>query len=134
MEKIKKTDKTKLMVILMVVVGLALLVFGELGGEGLFVVCHARVEFVGCDVDIVDFDVEVLSSRERVAFLFYLVVRDYDREVVDGLAIEEGRDDAFDFGIVEAHLFETVGVFVFLAEFASVDKYDLVGRARFVEK
>ena len=33
MEKIKKTDKTKLAVILMVVVGLALLVFGELGGE-----------------------------------------------------------------------------------------------------
>ena len=114
--------------------GFEAVAFGELGGEGLFVVCHARVEFVGCNVDIVDFDVEVLSCRERVAFLFYLVVRDYDREVVDGLAIEEGRDDSFDFGIIEAHLFETVGVFVFLAEFASVDKYDLVGRARFVEK
>lgn len=47
--------------------------FLKLFGEGGFVVCHALVELILRDVDIVNLDVEVLTGGEAVLFLLDFV-------------------------------------------------------------
>ena len=99
----------------------------------MFEVGHTSIDFLLGDVFIFDFDVEILSCREGIAFFFYLIVADADGEIVDGAAFAEGRNDFLDLEVAQAFLL-CVAFFIFFAQFAGVDEHHFVGSGRFVEK
>ena len=108
-------------------------VFGELLGEFGFEGGDARVEFLGGDVFVFDFDVEILSGGKAVVFFFDFVVRDDDGKIVDSFFVAKRFYDLLNFVGTKAFLF--VGAFlVFFSELGGVDKDDGICAAGFIEE
>ena len=68
----------------------------KLFGKRLLEVCHSAVKLFLCDVHIVNLYVEILTSRETVAFIILnFIVSDNHRKVVNSLAVAECADVIF---------------------------------------
>lgn len=107
--------------------------FGELLGKLGFESRNARVEILGGNVFVFDFDVEILSGGKAVVFFFDFVVGDDDGKIVDGFLVAERFYNLLNFVPAKAFLF--VGTFsVFFAELGGVDEDDGIVRAGFIEE
>lgn len=65
----------------------------KLFGQGVLVVGYTAVKLFLGNIHILNFDIEILTSRQAIVLLLNFVVCHSYREIVDGFFIEESVDN-----------------------------------------
>lgn len=100
---------------------------GKLLCERLTIRIHTSCELLLCNIYVINLDVEILTSGERVAFFLDLVVGYSNGEIVYSLALSKCRDYLLYLGIAQTLLL-IAALLILFAQLAGIDKYDFVCR------